>query len=190
MSKVYYKDILRSAGKGWKRFLSIVIITALGVAMLTGLYAGCMDMYASADQFFDRQNLFDIRVLSTLGLTEEDVKALAKVEGVGSAEGSYSKSVRTQVGDARKSAEMTVLSAGGLNCPYLLSGTLPAKKGEIAVTQEYLEESGKTIGDTLTIEEDLDGSDEVAEDAQADISEADSTADSDLDVDTEIDLEE
>lgn len=190
MSKVYYKDILRSAGKGWKRFLSIVIITALGVAMLTGLYAGCMDMYASADQFFDRQNLFDIRVLSTLGLTEEDVKALAKVEGVGSAEGSYSKSVRTQVGDARKSAEMTVLSAGGLNCPYLLSGTLPAKKGEIAVTQEYLEESGKTIGDTLTIEEDLDASDEMTEDAQADISEADSTADSDLDVDTEIDLEE
>lgn len=65
--KVFHRDIWRSIRKEiWKRFLSILIITALGVGMMTGLYAACLDMYYSADQFFDEQNLFDIRILSTL----------------------------------------------------------------------------------------------------------------------------
>ena len=196
MSKAYYKDIRRSVKKGWKRFLSVVIITALGVAMLTGLYVGCLDMYYSADQFFDKQNLFDIRILSTLGLTEEDVEAFAQVDGVRYAEGAYSETVHTDVDGVRKSVEMTALSSKGLNIPYLLSGTLPTKEGEIAVTQKYLNESGKSIGDTLVIEEDIDDdSDETAEDAQADttaenVSDDDSDLDSDIDMDINMDLEE
>lgn len=156
MNKAYYKDILRSVQKGWKRFLSIMLITALGVAMLTGLYAACLDMYYSADQFYDEQKLFDIRVLSTLGLTEEDVRALAQVDGVETAEGGYSETVRTDVDGIRKSAEMTVLSPTGLNAPYLLDGALPSKAGEIAVTQKYLDESGKSIGDALTLDEETE----------------------------------
>lgn len=156
MNKAYYKDILRSVQKGWKRFLSIMLITALGVAMLTGLYAACLDMYYSADQFYDEQKLFDIRVLSTLGLTEEDVRALAQVDGVETAEGGYSETVHTDVDGIRKSAEMTVLSPTGLNAPYLLDGALPSKAGEIAVTQKYLDESGKSIGDALTLDEETE----------------------------------
>ncbi len=161
MSRAYHKDILRSIQKGWKRFLSILIITALGVAMLTGLYAACLDMYRSADQFYDEQNLFDIRILSTLGLTKEDVEALAQVNGVEMAEGAYSETVYTDAGGARKSAEISVLSPTGLNRPYLLMGTLPVKAGDIAVTQKYMDESGKSVGDTLVTEEDIkDGSEE------------------------------
>lgn len=69
LSSAYRKDSFRSLKKGWKRFLSIAVITALGVAMLTGLYAACLDLYRTADAFYDQQNLFDIRVLSTLGLS-------------------------------------------------------------------------------------------------------------------------
>lgn len=156
--KVFHRDIWRSIRKGWKRFLSILIITALGVGMMTGLYAACLDMYYSADQFFDEQNLFDIRILSTLGLTQEDVDILTRIEGVDAVEGGYIEAVSVDMTDTRKTADMTVLSEVGLNMPQLLSGVMPTKKGEIAVTPNYLEESGKMIGDTLTIEEDMETS--------------------------------
>lgn len=156
MNSSYSKEIFRSIKKGWKRFMSILIITALGVAMLTGLYAACLDMYYSGDRFFDEQNLFDIRVLSTLGLTGDDVEVLAQSEGVETAEGGYSETVSINVDGISKSAVMTVLSKKGLNTPYILAGTMPEKKGEIAVTQKYLNESGRSIGDTLFIEEDIE----------------------------------
>ncbi len=165
MNRSYKKDTWRSMKKNWKRFLSILIITMLGVTMLTGIYAACQDMYYSADKFFDKQNLFDIRIVSTLGLSEEDVDALEKVEGVAIAEGGYSKTVNTYVEGISKSAEMTVLSESGINVPYLLEGKLPANSGEIAVTQKYIDASGKSIGDTITIEEDSDkNSDEESSD--------------------------
>jgi putative ABC transport system permease protein len=189
MSKAYRKEIRRSIQKGWKRFLSILIIAALGVGMLTGLYAACFDMYYSADRFFDRQKLFDIQVVSTLGLTQEDVEVLAQADGVETAEGAYSETVHTDIDGVRKSAEMTVLSLKGLNAPYLLEGTLPAKEGEIAVTQKYLQESGKSIGDTLTIEEDLGEEDkEDAEEAPAAADTEDNPDEGGV-PDTDIDLE-
>lgn len=151
MKKAYQKDIWRSVRKGWKRFLSILIITALGVAMLTGLYASCMDMYYSADKFYDRQNLFDIRVMSPAGLTEEDVRMLSRVEGVEAAEGTLSQTVQTEVAGAKKSAVLNVLSPKGMNAPYLLEGVLPAGERKIAVTPKYVEESGAAIGDAVTI---------------------------------------
>lgn len=163
MNKAYQKDIVRSIQKGWKRFLSILFITALGVAMLTGLYAACLDMYYSADKFYDEQKLFDIRILSTLGLTEEDIRLLAQVDGVETAEGGYSETGHTEVDGIRKTAEVTMMSPQGLNAPYLLEGHLPGKAGEIAVPRKYLDESGKAIGDTLTLEED----EEPGEDATA-----------------------
>ena len=66
MKKASLKDIWRSVRNGKKRFFAILIITALGMAMLTGLYAACQDMYYSADRFFEEQNLFDVQILSCL----------------------------------------------------------------------------------------------------------------------------
>ncbi len=207
MNRSYKKDTWRSMKKNWKRFLSILIITMLGVTMLTGIYASCQDMYYSADKFFDRQNLFDIRIVSTLGLSEEDVDALEKVDGVALAEGGYSKTVNTYVEEISKSAEMTVLSENGMNTPYLLEGKLPANSGEIAVTQKYIDASGKSIGDTITIaedseeEDDIESSDEdsveIAENNAASDDIEDSTGedpisdvDFDVDEDMDMDLEE
>jgi putative ABC transport system permease protein len=153
MSKSYIKDIMRTIQKGWKRFLSILLITALGVGMMTGLYAATLDMYYSADAYFDQQNLYDIRILSTMGLTQEDVDSLTLVEGVEAVEGGYFETVHTDIQGVRKSADMTILSREGINMPYLLYGNLPAKAGEIAVTQKYIDDSGKSIGDEIHIEE-------------------------------------
>ena len=191
MNRSYQKDIWRSIQKGWKRFFSILIITALGVAMLTGLYAACLDLYYSADQFFDEQRLFDIRILSTLGLTQEDVDVFLRVDGVEAAEGAYSEAVHTDVAGVRKSADMTVLSEKGLNALYLFEGALPTKAGEIAVTQGYLMDSGKSIGSTLMIAEDIADNPEDAETGseQESVLEGDGP-NTDIDVDTELELEE
>ncbi|TCL57321.1 putative ABC transport system permease protein [Kineothrix alysoides] len=195
MNRSYKKDTWRSMKKNWKRFLSILIITMLGVTMLTGIYAACQDMYYSADKFFDRQNLFDIRIVSTLGLSQEDIDALEKVEGVELAEGGYSKTVNTYVDGISRSGEMTVLSENGMNIPYLLEGKLPMNPGEIAVTQKYIDASGKSVGDTITIEEESlkKDSDKISENSKAsddssDSANADSISDIDLDMDEDMDM--
>lgn len=155
MKNAFLKDIWRTIQKSRKRFFSILMITALGVTMLTGLKAACDDLRYSADRFFDTQKLYDISVMSTLGLTDEDVAALSQLDGVETAEGAYSETVYTQVDDKRQNAEVKVLSAKGLNEPYLLEGALPQKADEIAVTQKYMKDTGKALGDSLTFEEDL-----------------------------------
>ncbi len=195
MNRSYKKDTWRSMKKNWKRFLSILIITMLGVTMLTGIYAACQDMYYSADKFFDRQNLFDIRIVSTLGLSQEDIDALEKVEGVKLAEGGYSKTVNTYVDGISRSAEMTVLSENGMNIPYLLEGKLPMNPGEIAVTQKYIDTSGKSVGDTIIIEEESSekDSDKISENNKAsddsgDSASEDSISDIDLDMDEDMDM--
>lgn len=153
MWKASVKDILRTIGKEKKRFFSIMVITILGVTMMTGLQAGCEDLRLSADRFFDGQQLFDISIMSTLGLTTEDVEAIASMEGVERAEGGYSEVVHTKKGTINKTAEMKVFYENGLNLPYILEGQLPQADNEIAVTGAYLQDTGKKIGDWLEIEE-------------------------------------
>ena len=76
MKKAATKDILRTIWKEKKSFLSIMMITVLGVTMMTGIEAGCRDLKLSADRFYDSQKLFDICIMSTLGLTEDDVSEI------------------------------------------------------------------------------------------------------------------
>lgn len=156
MRKVYFKDIWRSIWKGKKRFFAIMLITTLGVAMLTGLKAACIDLRYSTDLFLDEQNLFDIQVVSTLGLTEDDVMALAQLENVNAAEGAYSETVSTSVGGKGLSACVQTFRADGMNRPYLVEGRLPGQADEIAVTEAFIADTGSAIGDRITIEEDLD----------------------------------
>lgn len=141
--------------------MSILAITALGVTVLTGIYAACQDMYDSADRFYDEQNLYDIRVLSTLGLTQEDVAALQAVAGVAMAEGGYEETVYTEFDGVRYTVKMSMMGLQGMNMPYVVEGKLPSQAGEIAVTGKYLAESGKSVGDILTIDEKTDSEEEA-----------------------------
>lgn len=161
--KAYNKDIWSSIKKGKKRFFSIMLITALGVTMLTGIKAACVDLRYSADKFFDQQKLYDISVVSTLGLTDGDIKALKELEEVYQVEGAYSEIVYTQNREKKQSAEIKTLKESGINVPYLIEGKLPQSAEEIAVTEKYCSETGKSIGDTLIIEEKIEESKESIE---------------------------
>lgn len=76
------KDSLRNITKSLGRFLSILAIVALGVAFLSGLKISPEVMKGTADQYYDDYNLMDIRVVSNLGLTDDDLEAISRVEGV------------------------------------------------------------------------------------------------------------
>ena len=147
----YGKDTLRSWLRSWKRFLSIAVICLLGVSVLTGIYAGCRDMFMAADRFYDEQGLHDIQILSTYGLTDDDVMALRRIDGVDVVQPDRTQSATTDVGGTDKSVTMTEIGIAGLDQPYLQEGRMPAKAGEVAVTEKFLIDSGHDIGDTITI---------------------------------------
>lgn len=165
MRSALAKDTLRTIHRSARRFLALAAICVLGTTMLIGLTIACEDLRLSADSFFDDQRLYDVSVQSTLGLTNEDVDALAALDDVDSAQGSWSETAYTEVGDARQSVSVSSIAKGGMNEPYLLEGRLPKDGGELATTSEYLEASGKRIGDTVTFGVDADASTWAADDA-------------------------
>ena len=165
MTPAYRKDIARTVRGNLKRFVSIAVICALGVAMFCGLRASCTDLRDAADAYFDARGLFDIQVLSTLGLDDADIEALAAVEGVDAAEGGWSESTYTDVDGARASVEVKALSASGMNEPYVVEGRLPEGSDEVAVTQKFIDASGFSIGDEVRIDE-ADDPDEAVFDRQ------------------------
>ena len=142
--------VLRTMRGSLKRFVALATICALGVTMICGLKVACIDLRASADRFFDEQDLFDLRVQSTLGITDDDVAALAALEGVETAEGGWVETCYTAVGSGSEKVDVKALSASGLNQPRLVEGHLPVTADQVAVTRRYLKESGKSIGDTLS----------------------------------------
>lgn len=146
----FVKDMLRMWAHSWKRFISIAMITLLGVAVLTGIYAGCRDAFRGTDRFFDAQGLHDIQVLSTAGLTDGDIAALRKVRDVAKVQAERSQEVTFDLG-GRKSATMQEIGANGIDRPYVQEGRLPKKAGEIAVTRKFIRDSGKKIGSHLTV---------------------------------------
>lgn len=143
------KDIFRTIRKEKKRFFSILMITALGVAMMTGLTAACNDLRWSADALYDEQGLFDIQISSTLGLDEDDIAALSALDEVAVVEGEYSETVYVEVEGVHEEAKVRTLGEE-INVPTVIEGTLPKAADEIAVTESYLLDTGKQVGDTLT----------------------------------------
>ncbi|TPF90651.1 ABC transporter permease [Bifidobacterium sp. UTBIF-56] len=151
LSGAFAKDMWRCWLRSWKRFVSIAVITMLGVAVLTGIYAGCRDAFLAAGRFYQQQGLHDLQVLSTYGLTDDDVNALQRVEGVEVVQPERSQTVTAMVDGAKKTVTMQEIGTEGLDQPYLQQGRMPDKAGEVAVTQKFLDDSGLKIGSHITV---------------------------------------
>lgn len=146
----FIKDMVRMWLHAWKRFISIALISLLGVAVLTGIYAGCRDAFLATDRFFDTQGLHDIQVLSTVGLTDDDIAALRKISGVAKVQGERSQTVTVDL-NGKKTVTMQEIGTNGIDQPYLQSGRMPEKSGEIAVTRKFIKDSGYKKGDHITV---------------------------------------
>ena len=146
LRKEFYMEIRRSLG----RFLSIFFIVAIGVAFFSGIRAAEPDMRLSGDKYFDDKNLMDIQVVSTLGLSESDVKALEAVDGIEKVEAGYSVDALCMRKDSQVAVHiMSMLPT--MNTLSVEEGRLPKKADECAVDAEFLAGSGYKIGDEIQI---------------------------------------
>ena len=144
--KDFYVEIHRSLG----RFLSIFFIVAMGVAFFSGIRAGEPDMRYSGDAYFDRNNVMDLRVIGTLGLTEKDVEALRKTEGVESVEPGYSVDMLLNVeGNYKVLHVASVLD--NMNKYTVEEGRMPEKSGECLMDGDFLKAHGFKIGDKILL---------------------------------------
>ncbi len=145
LRKDFYMEIRRSLG----RFLSIFFIVAIGCAFFSGIRATEPDMRYSGDAYFDKQKLMDLQVISTLGLTDDDIAAIEAVDGVAGAEGGYSVDALCSEGDNQVVVHVMGLM-DSMNQMQLEEGRLPEAADECALDVDFLAESSLEIGDQVT----------------------------------------
>lgn len=155
MKNILRKDFFMEIKKSLGRFLSIFFIVALGVAFFSGIRASEPDMRLSGDAYFDENNLMDIKVVSTLGLTDKDVERIEKLSKIEKAEGSYSTDVLCSVG-ANKKVLHVMAKTKDMNTVSVKKGRLPKKATECFVDVDFLEKSEYKIGDIIQLESGTD----------------------------------
>ena len=157
------KEALRSIWQTRTRFLSLLTIVAVGCGFFAGLKASCPDMQLSADQFYEDSRLMDLHLMSTFGLTEDDLDAIQKVEGIRGFAAGYSADLLVKSNDASETVvkvyslpkEQNEADENYLNRPILLEGRFPEKSGECVIEQRFnygrSESSRLKIGDTVQL---------------------------------------
>jgi putative ABC transport system permease protein len=150
MTKSQKKDFRREIRKSMSRFISIMLIVALGVAFYSGVRSTMPAMHMTADAAYDKEDLMDIRVIGTLGLTESDMEALKSIEGVKDIEGSYTTDFLCIV-NSKEIVTRTISMEEKINGIKILDGRYPEKYNECVVSQEFLSESGLEVGGTLKL---------------------------------------
>lgn len=138
----------------WRRFCVLAVIAMLGVAVMTGIYAGCNDMLLGANNVYTNLKAYDLQIVSTLGLTKNDVKAIKELPIVSEAEGEKSfKATAHPLNNASLSYAMNLVqynhNSKNLNRLHLLRGNMPTNNHQAAVTERFLHDSGLNIGSTL-----------------------------------------
>ena len=139
-------DFIREVRHTYSRFLSILLLSALAVAFLVGLRATAPDMEYTADNYYDSHHLMDGYILSTMGLTQEDLQALAQADGVDQVEGAWSVDA-TAVDSIVSMRSMPE----ALNLLNVVEGRLPQQVDECVTEQMLLTALGLEIGDTLSV---------------------------------------
>lgn len=155
--KDFYMEIRKSKG----RFISILFIVALGVAFFSGIRSSEPSMRITGDSYFDSSDLMDIKAVSTLGITEKDVDAIEKVEGVEKAEGAYSGDFLCQTEDKQYVFHVMSMQKN-MNQVTVSKGRMPEKIGECLVDDDM----GYQVGDIIMLKSGTD--DEVSDTLKTD----------------------
>ena len=136
--RAFRKDFIREITKNKGRFLSVFFIVLLGAAFFSGIRSAEGDMKVSADRYYDEVNYMDLKVLGTLGLTDDDLADIAKTDGV-----------KAVYGESEQVVKLIALT-DGVNEPRVVEGRMPEKEDEILVDTQFLKSSGCEIGDQVT----------------------------------------
>jgi len=152
------KNLRQSILKSFGRYIAIASIIALGAGLFVGLLMTKTDMVATGQVFTDAQNMFDFRMVSNYGWTEEYVRAFSELEGVVDAEGTFSVDLIAQVGDAEESGVYRFYSIPEkVNRIELRAGRMPQEKGECLA--DGFMGGEELIGQSVTVSDDNDADD-------------------------------
>lgn len=147
--RAFRKDFIREITKNKGRFLSVFFIVLLGAAFFSGIRSAEGDMKVSADRYYDEVNYMDLKVLGTLGLTDDDLADIAKTDGVKAVYGGKTVEVLHDIGESEQVVKLIALT-DSVNEPRVVEGRMPEKEDEILVDTQFLKSSGCEIGDQVT----------------------------------------
>ena len=164
MKNAMQKDFWREIGHTRSRFFSIMILVALSVAFLSGLKATAPDMKHTGDDYLDSLHLADIQVLSTLGLTDEDIAALRAQDKIEDAEGEYVIDAFASSDSLDAVVKVLSLTDRGISDVLLREGRMPERADECVVEENMLSLMSISIGDTITLTPGDDLCDALAQD--------------------------
>ena len=164
MKNAMQKDFWREIKHTRSRFFSIMILVALSVAFLSGLKATAPDMKRTGDDYLDSLHLADIQVLSTLGLTDDDITSLRAQDKVEDAEGEYVIDAFASSDSLDAVVKVLSLTGRGINEVLLREGRMPERADECVVEENMLSLMSISIGDTITLTPGDDLSDALAQD--------------------------
>lgn len=164
MKNAMRKDFWREIQHTRSRFFSIMILVALSVAFLSGLKATAPDMKRTGDDYLDSLHLADIQVLSTLGLTDDDITSLRAQDKVEDAEGEYVIDAFASSDSLDAVVKVLSLTGRGIKEVLLRDGRMPERADECVVEENMLSLMSISIGDTITLTLGDDLSDALAQD--------------------------
>ena len=153
--KALRKEFWMEIRKSKSRFISILLIVALGVAFFSGIQASSPDMRYSGDAYYDESSLMDIKVVGTMGLTSDDVSSIESIDGIESAEGAWSTDV--MCGEDQKQKVLHIESINDtVNKLDVQEGRLPEKSGEIFLDSTFASSNEYKVGDKVALREEGD----------------------------------
>lgn len=144
---------VREIKRSFKRFLSLLVMSMLGVGVFVGIKMAAPDMIKSLDSYYDDSNFYDIKIVSTLGLTNEDIDELSNISGIKNVYGSYSKDVLIKINGAESVIKVIALT-DDVNKVKIIKGRYPKSKDEIVVEDKLLENENLKLGDKITLLDD------------------------------------
>lgn len=150
MKKALLKDSVKEIKNTYKRFISILLMAFLGVGFFAGMRAASPDMVDTIDQYYKKNQVYDIQILSTLGLTNDDIEAISKIDNIETIVGTYEIEGKMEI--ENKEIITKIMSIEELNQPILLEGELPENQDECVVEESFLTANHKQIGDTIEVE--------------------------------------
>ena len=154
MVKTLLRSALREIRQSAGRYLAILAIVGLGVGFFAGLRACQPDMMATGIKYLEEQELYDFRLLSTLGFTQEDVDAFAAHDDVSEARGAVFTDFLTEIEAGTQVVVKAHSLTEGMNLPKLTAGRMPQAPDECLADARYLPES--VIGTVLSVAEEND----------------------------------
>lgn len=153
--KALRKEFWMEIRKSKSRFISILLIVALGVAFFSGIQASSPDMRYSGDAYYDESSLMDIKVVGTMGLTSDDVSSIESIDSIESAEGAWSTDVMCGEGQKQKVLHIESIN-DAVNKLDVQEGRLPEKSGEIFLDSTFASSNEYKVGDKVALREEGD----------------------------------